>query len=350
MSANETVVEQDIQNPTIEENEDVHSEFDDAWNEAEEDAGLRDDESAKPRDEGKEDRSAAEEPEGQARTAEGTRLRDSEIAKLQDRESADAKEKPQEPGAGDGKKPQDRPDYSFLDNLDGPGPDPNGDPGEPGVTADTDKKNTTEEPEKKPDVAESDPKAEPAEEKPFDVDGFMADLPDDLKEFAADYPEEAKFNVRCMALMVQKFASSGGVPNAEMIQRFDRMEQYLQGMRQYEEQTREHARQLAFQEEVLKVHPDATEILTKQRDFSDWLKNQPRYVQQAVTRINDPADAIDILNKFKFDKGIQTQRQNRKNEVYRGLNASSNRVSKGAGSGGESFDDAWDDIPDDEVK
>lgn len=331
MSANETVVEQDIQNPTIEENEDVHSEFDDAWNEAEEDAGLRDDESAKPRDEGKEDRSAAEEPEGQARTVEDAGLRDGE--------SADANKKPAE--AEDGKKPQDGPDYSFLNNLDGPGADPDGEPGKPGITAEGD-------PEKKPDVAESDPKAEPAEEKPFDVDGFMADLPDDLKEFAADYPEEAKFNVRCMALMMQKFASSGGVPNAEMIQRFDRMEQYLQGMRQYEEQTREHARQLAFQEEVLKVHPDATEILTKQRDFADWLKNQPRYVQQAVTRINDPADAIDILNKFKSDKGIQVQRQNRKNEVYRGLNASSNRVSKGGG--GESFDDAWDSIPDDEVK
>ena len=50
MSANETVVEQDIQNPAIEENEDVHSEFDDAWNEAEEDAGLRDSETAKLRD------------------------------------------------------------------------------------------------------------------------------------------------------------------------------------------------------------------------------------------------------------------------------------------------------------
>ena len=103
MSANETVVEQDIQNPAIEENEDVHSEFDDAWNEAEEDAGLRDSETAKLRDSEK-DRNAAEEPEGEARTAEGTRLRDSEIAKLQDREGADAKEKPQVPGAGEGKK------------------------------------------------------------------------------------------------------------------------------------------------------------------------------------------------------------------------------------------------------
>ena len=103
MRANETVVEQDIQNPAIEENEDVHSEFDDAWNEAEEDAGLRDSETAKLRDSEK-DRNAAEEPEGEARTAEGTRLRDSEIAKLQDREGADAKEKPQVPGAGEGKK------------------------------------------------------------------------------------------------------------------------------------------------------------------------------------------------------------------------------------------------------
>ena len=168
-----------------------------------------------------------------------------------------------------------------------------------------------------------------------------------MKEFASDYPEEAKFNIRCMEILFRKLRGTSGA--SELENRLAGMEEYLGNVLRFEEQAREQARQIEFQNEVLKVHPDAEEILTKKRDFSEWLKAQPRYLQQAVRRINDPADAIDILNKYKADRGILEKKQNRKNELYRGLSASSGRAGK-AGNENASFDEAWDEIDDEQVK
>ena len=60
----------------------------------------------------------------------------------------------------------------------------------------------------------------------FDVDAFIADLPGELREFAEDYPEEAKFNLRCMMLMMQKSKDYLKPKEALSTQRENRRQQW----------------------------------------------------------------------------------------------------------------------------
>ena len=60
----------------------------------------------------------------------------------------------------------------------------------------------------------------------FDVDAFIADLPGELREFAEDYPEEAKFNIRCMMLMMQKSKDYLKPKEALSTQRENRRQQW----------------------------------------------------------------------------------------------------------------------------
>ena len=323
MSANEEIV-----SPDNHAEEAGNTEFDQAWNDVEEvpsgsTGGDESEEKNKPAESGKTDQDDSIKPDDAEKSPGKNDPADSSTKESEDSE---------------------KPDYSFLDKID----QENGAPDSSGKTP-TEKKEDEQENTETAGKTEEKPKESenPPDSGSFDVDAFIAGLPDDMKEFASDYPEEAKFNIRCMEIMFRKLRGTSGA--SELENRLAGMEEYLGNVLRFEEQAREQARQIEFQNEVLKVHPDAEEILTKKRDFSEWLKAQPRYLQQAVRRINDPADAIDILNKYKADRGILEKKQNRKNELYRGLSASSERAGK-TGNENASFDEAWDEIDDEQVK
>ena len=72
-------------------------------------------------------------------------------------------------------------------------------------------------------------------------------------------------------------------------------------------QDRTRTRAIALEDEVRAEHADYDDIINSD-DFASWLQASPTYIQEGVQRngkmIVDPAEAIDIFNRFKADTGF----------------------------------------------
>lgn len=181
-------------------------------------------------------------------------------------------------------------EFSFLNDLDE-------DSGVPAATG--------AEPE-----AVSEPEAEE-----FNADELLGSLEDpDMKNFAEDFPDEAKFVAKLIHRM-----QTGGKAN-EQLKRIAALEQYVNGEREQLRVQEAQNAQNAFEQAVLKIHPDAKEIMTEHRkEFADWLKKQPVYLQRRFRDSSDPEEAADILTRYKEGAGRQTAAYKRRTGLYRGF-------------------------------
>ena len=178
----------------------------------------------------------------------------------------------------------------------------------------------------------------PAEE--FNADTVLSGLEDpEMKSFAEDYPEEAKFVAKLVHQML-----GGGNANEQM-KRIAALEQYVSGAREQVQRQEAQNAQTAFEQEVLKIHPDAKEIMTEHRkEFADWLKKQPVYLQRRFRDSSDPEESADILTRYKAGTGRQTAAYKKRTGLYRGF-GSGGKV-KGAQSGEEV---GWNSVRDEDV-
>lgn len=174
------------------------------------------------------------------------------------------------------------------------------------------------------------------------VDELISSLPDgDLKDFADNYPEETKM-AAAMAVQVLKKLGFDKL-RGDLAKYSGSAEEYAKN----QAAMAAYAAQQEFEKAVLKIHPDANDIINgKDRtNFAGWLKNQPKFIQRRFRDCNDPEEAADILTRYKETRGIQKQAQQSRTAKIRGVKSSSAVAKRGADT-----DDAdWDDVsePDD---
>lgn len=246
---------------------------------------------------------------------------------------------PETPPPSDQSDPSDKSDpsdpsdpYSFLDDLD---KDPDAPPATPPAASPSDQ----------PDPSDkSDPSGTPEPPAPSDLASFdIANLIDglddgDLKDFAANYPEETKM-AAAMTLEILKKLDYDQLRTD--VRKFSGAAEQF-GRSQQEIQAR--AAQTAFENAVMKVHPDVRDIVAGngQRTFAAWLKGQPRFLQQRFRDTRDPEEAIDIISRYKDSRSGQRTAQRKRASQFSSVSASSPRS--------RSNDEvSWNDIKDEDV-
>ena len=237
----------------------------------------------------------------------------------QDEQNPDESE--EDPSSDNENGDEDPEDFSFLNDLDkGQDEDPESGKDNDDLDTGTDK--------------EGDPK--PAEDS-FSVDEFISDFADaDLKQFAEDYPEEAKFVVKAAQALLKKTLGD----------RLDQMEDFYKTAQENYANNSAMTAQQAFETEVKKLCPDADDIMENQRKaLGSWLKEQPVYLQRRFRDTSDPEEAADILNRFMQSAGKQIKRHNHSAGIYRNNGNGNGRKSRTKNDS----EISWNDIPDDEV-
>ena len=256
----------------------------------------------------------------------------------------DAADKPEEKpdtgtGGGDepGGKAEDDDPYSFLDDLDGgqtetPAPAPADAPKPDGQN-----------PEDKPTET---PPAPPAPSAPSSLDDLNLDelidgLPEgDLKNFANDYHDEAKM---AAAMAVQILKKLGYDELRTDVKKYSGT---AEDYRRSQAELQAMAAQEAFENAVLKEHPDARDIIAgaEKRTFAAWLKGQPKFMQQRFRDTSDPEEASDILARYKSSRDGQWTAQQRRASKFSGVRSASSAPRKRSDE-----DVSWNDVKDEDV-
>ena len=233
--------------------------------------------------------------------------------------------------------PEDDDPYSFLDDLDNPAPSGQDTPPAPA-------------PEPAPASSPSSPSgpsspsetpAAPLTLDTLNFDDVVSGLPDDLKEFAENYPDESRMAAEMARQMLKKLGFDQ--LQADVKKYSGAAEQF--GRSQQEIQAK--AAQDAFEQAVMKVHPDVKDIIIgkEQRAFASWLKAQPKFLQQRFRDTRDPEEACDILTRYKSSRDGQTRAQQRRASKFSGVRSATSapRVRSNDGEVG------WNDIKDEDV-
>lgn len=164
------------------------------------------------------------------------------------------------------------------------------------------------------------------------LDQVIADLPDgEFKEFAEDYPSEARMAAFMALQVLQKLG-------------FESLQNDVKQFNMQQGELNQHSEQKIFEDAVKKIHPDVETYITGERKFAfaSWLKNQSPYIQRSFLS-SDPEEAADVVTRYKNSLGTQKKRYNSRNSALQDI--------KGSASSRQtvSKDDDWDSVPDDSV-
>lgn len=258
--------------------------------------------------------------------------------------SEEGADQPVPPESNEGGSDQSDDPFSFLDDLDR---DPDAPPASPssasqpirpiGPSGPIDRENPPA-----ADPAADDPAANPpapSDLASFDIANLIDGLAEgDLKDFAANYPEETKM---AAAMTLEILKKLGYDQLRTDLKKFSGAAEQF-GRSQQEIQAR--AAQTAFENAVMKVHPDVRDIVAGagQRTFAAWLKGQPRFLQQRFRDTHDPEEAIDIISRYKDSRSGQRTAQRKRASQFSSVSASSPRS--------RSNDEvSWNDVKDEDV-
>ena len=89
--------------------------------------------------------------------------------------------------------------------------------------------------------------------------------------------------------------------------------------------------------ELLKIHPDFSEIRDSD-DFHDWAKEQPRWVQDALYENDDDArSAARAIDLYKIDNNISTKKSSNNKDAARSVSNKQTRNAPETDKTGGSF-------------
>jgi len=142
---------------------------------------------------------------------------------------------------------------------------------------------------------------------------------DDIEAWAAKYPD--------VAAIVETIAIKKAREQSRDLE--DRVKE-IDAMR--ETATKEKA-----EVELLKIHPDFSEIRDSD-DFHDWAKEQPRWVQDALYENDDDArSAARAIDLYKIDNNISTKKSSNNKDAARSVNSKQTRNAPETDKTGGSF-------------
>ena len=142
---------------------------------------------------------------------------------------------------------------------------------------------------------------------------------DDIDAWAAQYPD--------VAAIVETIAIKKAREQSRDLE--DRVKE-IDAMR--ETATKEKA-----EVELLKIHPDFSEIRDSD-DFHDWAKEQPRWVQDALYENDDDArSAARAIDLYKIDNNISTKKSANNKDAARSVNSKQTRNAPETDKTGGSF-------------
>jgi len=132
---------------------------------------------------------------------------------------------------------------------------------------------------------------------------------DDIDAWAAQYPDVAAI-VETIAI---KKAREQSKDLEERVKEIDAM--------------RESATKEKAEVELLKIHPDFSEIRDSD-DFHDWATEQPKWVQDALyENDNDARSAARAIDLYKIDNNISTKKSSNNKDAARSVNSKQTRNS-----------------------
>ena len=132
---------------------------------------------------------------------------------------------------------------------------------------------------------------------------------DDIDAWAAQYPDVAAI-VETIAI---KKAREQSKDLEERVKEIDAM--------------RESASKEKAEVELLKIHPDFSEIRDSD-DFHDWATEQPKWVQDALyENDNDARSAARAIDLYKIDNNISTKKSSNNKDAARSVNSKQTRNS-----------------------
>ena len=132
---------------------------------------------------------------------------------------------------------------------------------------------------------------------------------DDIDAWAAKYPDVAAI-VETIAI---KKAREQSKDLEERVKEIDAM--------------RESASKEKAEVELLKIHPDFSEIRDSD-DFHDWATEQPKWVQDALyENDNDARSAARAIDLYKIDNNISTKKSSNNKDAARSVNSKQTRNS-----------------------
>ena len=142
---------------------------------------------------------------------------------------------------------------------------------------------------------------------------------DDIDAWAAQYPDVAAI-VETIAI---KKAREQSQDLEERVKEIDAM--------------RETASKEKAEVELLKIHPDFSEIRDSD-DFHDWAKEQPRWVQDALYENDDDArSAARAIDLYKIDNNISTKKSSNNKDAARSVSNKQTRNAPETDKTGGSF-------------
>ena len=142
---------------------------------------------------------------------------------------------------------------------------------------------------------------------------------DDIDAWAAQYPD--------VAAIVETIAIKKAREQSRDLE--DRVKE-IDAMR--ETATKEKA-----EVELLKIHPDFSEIRDSD-DFHDWAKEQPKWVQDALYENDDDArSAARAIDLYKIDNNISTKKSSNNKDAARSVNSKQTRNAPETDRTGSSF-------------
>ena len=142
---------------------------------------------------------------------------------------------------------------------------------------------------------------------------------DDIDAWAAQYPD--------VAAIVETIAIKKAREQSKDLE--DRVKE-IDAMR--ETATKEKA-----EVELLKIHPDFSEIRDSD-DFHDWAKEQPKWVQDALYENDDDArSAARAIDLYKIDNNISTKKSSNNKDAARSVNSKQTRNAPETDRTGSSF-------------
>ena len=142
---------------------------------------------------------------------------------------------------------------------------------------------------------------------------------DDIDAWAAQYPD--------VAAIVETIAIKKAREQSKDLE--DRVKE-IDAMR--ETATKEKA-----EVELLKIHPDFSEIRDSD-DFHDWAKEQPKWVQDALYENDDDArSAARAIDLYKIDNNISTKKSSNNKDAARSVNSKQTRNAPETDKTGGSF-------------
>jgi hypothetical protein len=142
---------------------------------------------------------------------------------------------------------------------------------------------------------------------------------DDIEAWAAKYPD--------VAAIVETIAIKKAREQSKDLE--DRVKE-IDAMR--ETATKEKA-----EVELLKIHPDFSEIRDSD-DFHDWAKEQPKWVQDALYENDDDArSAARAIDLYKIDNNISTKKSSNNKDAARSVNSKQTRNAPETDRTGSSF-------------